>query len=152
MFLFLGCNLKSPKHYYNTEDINIEKLSLISYSVDSIILLKIDGVKYRGKNLEKIYLKPGKHKIEAKLNWTNYGAGGIVYGYITSQKTINGCIDIKENLYYKFFGGFPKGVKPIQRNADKWTLRVGIEEISTNKFKSFLGVNPNQWQEVANCL
>jgi hypothetical protein len=151
VLLFSGCNLKSPQHYYGTENIDVAKLSMVSYSSGSIKLLEIDDEKYKGKIFEKIYLKPGMHKFRASLNWDIYGANGIVYGSLTSPKIITGCIELKENVYYKFFGGFPNDHLGKRKDVNLWILRVGIDPLNTKSLAKFLGANPEEWQDVPSC-
>ena len=127
VLLFSGCSLMPPQHYYGTDKIEPKKLAVIGFHPDEIKLLELDGEVYRGKLHDKVYVMPGYHRVKASLHWAVYAPNGLAYYHATSNKIIEGCINMKENKNYYFFARIPDGkiFEPRQKVYDKWSFKVG---------------------------
>lgn len=100
--MLTGC--ATPIHLYGTEQISKDQLTIIKDRINEVRILEIDGKKYLGEHGQPVYLKPGVHKIIAKLVWTDLIpiGGGVLINSLTETSIFlrTGCLDMKSGKSY----------------------------------------------------
>jgi hypothetical protein len=71
--------------------------------------LEVDEEKYSGKVEEFVYLKPGIHKFNAKLSWTDLiPVSGIYLSKVTNSSNVRvRCLDMKPGHKYYLYARDP---------------------------------------------